>query len=81
MTTPFGRPGIGAKIDLSTFAGCGCRRSQRHSFRSPDSQALRLRPTEYPVMTLEEQIAEKLARYRRTSLARDLYDLAWCAGR
>ena len=32
-------------------------------------------------MTLEEQIAEKLARYRRTSLARDLYDLAWCAGR
>ena len=32
-------------------------------------------------MTLAEQIAENLARYRRTSLARDLYDLAWCAGR
>ena len=48
---------------------------------APDSQALRLRPTEYPVMTLEEHNAEKLARDRRTSLARDLYDLAWCAGR
>ena len=32
-------------------------------------------------MALEEQIAEKLARYRRASLARDLYDLAWCAER
>lgn len=32
-------------------------------------------------MALEEQIAEKLASYRRTSLARDLYDLAWCAER
>jgi len=31
------------------------------------------------VITLEEQIAEKLARYRRASLARDLYDLGWCA--
>jgi len=34
-----------------------------------------------PVMALEEQIAEKLARYRRASLARDLYDLAWFAER
>jgi hypothetical protein len=30
-------------------------------------------------MRLEEVMAEKLARYRRTSLARDLYDLQWCA--
>jgi len=33
-----------------------------------------------PVVCLEEAIAEKLARYRRVSLARDLYDLQWFAG-
>lgn len=32
-----------------------------------------------PVVRMEEAIAEKLARYRRVSLARDLYDLAWFA--
>lgn len=34
-----------------------------------------------PSAQLEETIAEKLARFRRGSLARDLYDLAWAAGR
>lgn len=34
-----------------------------------------------PTARAEEVIAEKLARYRRHSLARDLYDLAWFAGR
>lgn len=34
-----------------------------------------------PVACVEETIAEKLARYRRGSLARDLYDLAWVAAR
>ena len=34
-----------------------------------------------PVIAVEEAIAEKLARYRRTSLVRDLYDLAWFAKR
>jgi hypothetical protein len=34
-----------------------------------------------PAATAEEVIAEKLARFRRTSLARDLYDLSWFAGR
>jgi hypothetical protein len=32
---------------------------------------------EIPTARIEEVIAEKLARYRRNSLARDLYDLAW----
>lgn len=32
-----------------------------------------------PVVRVEEAIAEKLARYRRVSLARDLYDLQWFA--
>ncbi|MDP2232198.1 MAG: nucleotidyl transferase AbiEii/AbiGii toxin family protein, partial [Actinomycetota bacterium] len=34
-----------------------------------------------PTERIEEVIAEKLARYRRGSLARDLYDLAWLASR
>ncbi|TAM76688.1 hypothetical protein EPN44_05055 [bacterium] len=34
-----------------------------------------------PVITVEELLAEKLARYRRDSLARDLYDLAWFSSR
>jgi len=34
-----------------------------------------------PTARVEEVIAEKLARYRRGSLARDLYDLAWFASR
>jgi predicted nucleotidyltransferase component of viral defense system len=34
-----------------------------------------------PIIALGETIAEKLARYRRVSLARDLYDLHWFAQR
>jgi len=34
-----------------------------------------------PTARIEEVIAEKLARYRRGSLARDLYDLAWLSAR
>ncbi len=37
--------------------------------------------SETPVIAVEELLAEKLARYRRDSLARDLYDLAWFSGR
>lgn len=33
------------------------------------------------VICVEELLAEKLARYRRDSLARDLYDLAWFSSR
>lgn len=32
-----------------------------------------------PVVRVEEAISEKLVRYRRVSLARDLYDLQWYA--
>lgn len=34
-----------------------------------------------PVSSVEEILAEKLARFRRVSLARDLYDLAWLGSR
>lgn len=41
--------------------------------------AFKLEPL--PVIAEVEACAEKLARYRRTALARDLYDLAWFASR
>lgn len=76
VDTPFGRPQLGAKVELA-----------RHALSLP-AEVLRLvampihdryefavPPT--PVVRVEEAIAEKLARYRRVSLARDLYDLQW----
>lgn len=78
VETPFGRPQLGAKVELA-----------RHQL-SLDAEALdperlpihdrydfALPPT--PVVRIEEAVAEKLARYRRVSLARDLYDLQWFA--
>lgn len=44
---------------------------QRYAFRIPP----------IPTARIEEIIAEKLARYRRGSLVRDLYDLAWLSSR
>ena len=78
IETPFGSPEIGAKVELS-----------RHGLtlpaevREPVALAVHVRygfglPA-LPVVRMEEAIAEKLARYRRVSLARDLYDLAWFA--
>lgn len=78
IETPFGAPEIPARIDCSP--------------RTPWLPPERLTPVplpihdrydvvipEIPVMRVEEVLAEKLARYRRASLARDLYDLAWFA--
>jgi predicted nucleotidyltransferase component of viral defense system len=76
VDSPFGRPNLAAKIELS-----------RHRLVLPPE---RLAPVvlpihrqydfalpELPVVRVEEAIAEKLARFRRVSLARDLYDLQW----
>jgi len=76
VETPFGHPQLGAKVELA-----------RHALSLPadlltpiampihDRYAFTVPPT--PVVRVEEAIAEKLARYRRVSLARDLYDLQW----
>lgn len=78
ISTPFGEPDIPARIDCSTKA----------PWLPPEHLTLIELPihTRYeinlptvPVMRNEEVLAEKLARYRRASLARDLYDLAWYA--
>lgn len=78
VDTPFGRPDVGARVEVS----------QRPLLLPPDALPLvplpihdrydvTIPPT--PVIAVEEAIAEKLARFRRVSLARDLYDLAWFA--
>lgn len=76
VETPFGRPQLGAKVELARHAlslspevlrPIAIPIHDRYDFVVP--------PT--PVIRVEEAIAEKLARYRRVSLARDLYDLQW----
>ena len=48
---------------------------------SPVHKAYDMVLPELPIIAVEEACAEKLARYRRVSLARDLYDLAKFAER
>lgn len=80
VDTPFGRPDIGARVEIS----------QRLLSLPPDVLPMVPLPIhdrydvaipDTPVIAIEEAIAEKLARFRRVSLARDLYDLAWFADR
>jgi len=76
IETPFGEPEIPARIDCSpkgpwlapeTLSPVALPIHGRYDIAIPP----------IPVMRVEEVLAEKLARYRRASLARDLYDLAW----
>lgn len=78
IETPFGAPEIPARIDCSP----------RTPWLPPDwltpvalpiHERYDITIPAIPVMRVEEVLAEKLARYRRASLARDLYDLAWFA--
>jgi predicted nucleotidyltransferase component of viral defense system len=76
VDSPFGQPNLGAKIELSRhplvlpaehLAPIPLPIHKQYDFTLP----------ELPVVRTEEAIAEKLARFRRVSLARDLYDLQW----
>lgn len=78
VATPFGTPSLPAKIDLST-RGLWLTPDVIEMIPLPIHNRYDIDLPEIPVIRLEEVMAEKLARYRRTSLARDLYDLAWCA--
>jgi len=78
VETPFGRPQLGAKVELARHA-----LSLEPEILDPEHLPIHDRydftmpPT--PVIRAEEAVSEKLARYRRVSLARDLYDLQWFA--
>ncbi len=78
VDTPFGRPRLPAKIDLST-RGLWLPAVEEALVPLAIHKRYDVTVPSIPIVDLEEQIAEKLARYRRASLARDLYDLAWCA--
>ena len=74
VQTPFGRPQLGAKVELARHA-LSLDAEVLNAVRLPihDRYDFTMPPT--PVVRVEEAVAEKLARYRRVSLARDLYDL------
>ena len=78
VDTPFGRPNIAAKIELARhplslpvelLAPIPVPVHRLYGFEMPA----------VPVVNQAEAIAEKLARFRRVDLTRDLYDLAWYA--
>ncbi len=80
ISSPFGELDVPARLDLG----------RRPLWLSPEPMNLLPMPIHgrydfvmlpIPAARLEETIAEKLARYRRGSLARDLYDLAWVSSR
>lgn len=78
IVTPLGTPRLGAKIELARHA-----LALEPEFLYPVSLPIHARydfelPA-LPIVRTEEAIAEKLARYRRVPLARDLYDLHWYA--
>lgn len=76
IDTPFGVVAIAARVDINSkplwleperLAPVTLPIHKQYSFQLP--------PT--PVIRVPELLAEKLARYTRASLARDLYDLFW----
>ena len=69
---------MGAKVELARHT-LSLEPDVLNAVRLPihDRYDFVLPPT--PVVRVEEAIAEKLARYRRVPLARDLYDLQWFA--
>lgn len=78
VETPFGSPQLGAKVELARhqlsldadlLEPILLAIHDRYDFKLPAT----------PLVKVEEAVAEKLARYRRVSLARDLYDLQWYA--
>jgi len=78
VNTPFGRPQLGAKVELARHA-LSLEPETLDPVHLPihDRYDFTLPPT--PVVRAEEAVSEKLARYRSVSLARDLYDLQWFA--
>lgn len=81
VDTPFGRPQLGAKIELARHALSLLSLAPEilDPVRLPIHDRYDFVLPTTPVVRVEEAVAEKLARYRRASLSRDLYDLQWFA--
>lgn len=80
ITSPFGDTGVPARLDLGRRP-LWLPRQLMAIIPMPIHQRYEFELPELPASTVEEAIAEKLARFRRDSLVRDLYDLAWFASR
>ena len=80
IASPFGESGIPARLELGRKA-LWLPPEELQLLPLPIHVRYDLTVPAIPTARTEEVIAEKLARYRRVSLARDLYDLAWFAQR
>lgn len=78
IASPFGETEVPARLDLGRRP-LWMAPETRRPLPLPIHQRYEFELPSVPAARLEETIAEKLARYRRGSLARDLYDLAWAA--
>jgi predicted nucleotidyltransferase component of viral defense system len=70
------RVGIPSKVELSPRP-CWLKPDLLPMLSNSTHVALGHTIPKLPVMAIEESVAEKLARYARVGLARDLYDLVW----
>jgi predicted nucleotidyltransferase component of viral defense system len=80
ITSPFGSPEVPARLDLGRRP-LWLAAQPAQPIALPIHQRYDFAVSPIPVARVEEIVAEKLARFRRASLARDLYDLAWFANR
>lgn len=80
ITSPLGSPDVPARLDLGRRP-LWLEAQPAQPIALPIHQRYDFALPAIPAAQVEEIIAEKLARYRRASLARDLYDLAWFASR
>ncbi len=78
VETPFGQPRLGAKVELARHP-LSLDPERLAPVRLPIHDRYDFALSSTPVVRIEEAVSEKLARYRRVSLARDLYDLQWFA--
>lgn len=75
-----GTPDVDAAVEFARRP-LACAPERLQFIESPVHKAYDIALPELPIIAIEEACAEKLARYRRASLARDLYDLAKFAER
>jgi uncharacterized protein len=80
IASPFGETEVPARLDLGRRA-LWLWPELLPALQLPIHARYEFELPAIPTARIEEVIAEKLARYRRGSLARDLYDLAWLASR
>lgn len=78
VQTPFGSPRLSAEIEIARHRAT-LEPEIMMPVRLPIHALYDFDPVAVPVVRTEEAIAEKLARYSRVPLARDLYDLYWFA--